>query len=795
MSVLQRSSAAPRPVPGPALRRLIERLSDERGIALIMAMAVMLVLTVLVTSALAFTSSDSRDAARSNATQKAYAAAEAGLNDALAAVQVAGSDTSKMSSQASPTVTSLPNGVTATWYGTFNSSTQVWTLTSKGSVPNPTGGSASAVTRSVSQTATITPPPYSFVSLNTSCDNHTLLVEASGQLTVTNKMYIDSCNSPQDAFDIFGAGGNISDPAGIKVVGGWETHNGDTVTVNGTLCPLSNSSTPLTATQPTGCPITGQPMLADPLASKLTTNPTLGTPACTGSTVTNGVAYSPAVTLNTGPPGLTAAATSVPIKWAGPPNTADPVAVGDAVLIDSEQMHVTAATAPSNDAATLTVTRGYNSTTAATHANNAAVTKAVTGVQGTAASPAPCVYQSGTVTLQPGTYYGGICVGSSSSANCDGANCSTSGTTAAYSPAVTLNTLGTAYSPAVTLNSGPGGLTSAATSVPVQWTSGSDPISVGDTIMIDSEQMHVTAITPGGGPGGATQATLTVTRGYNSTTATTHSNNASVVKPASGATGAPVTTTATTVLVQWTSGGDPISVGDAIVIDSEQMHVTAVTAVTATSATLTVTRGYNGTTAATHNNNAAVNKYTAPSSVSATLSPGTYIMAGGGFRVCGAANLSAPNVLIFNTNDPTQSTGNGALDQLELDTTGNVSLGPQTSGPYEGLTIWQDKTLALDSADSCDSRNNTGSPNQTQINEYDIALLHAASTGSNGSLGSISGSIYAPALRSDFVDALSGTANLAVLTSCILIDGGNSTFAFNPTGLFGTNWVLGPQAG
>jgi hypothetical protein len=41
----------------------------------------------------------------------------------------------------------------------------------------------------------------------------------------------------------------------------------------------------------------------------------------------------------------------------------------------------------------------------------------------------------------------------------------------------------------------------------------------------------------------------------------------------------------------------------------------------------------------------------------------------------------------------------------------------------------------------------------------------------------------------------SGLANLAVLSSCIMINGGSSTFAFNPTGLFRSNWVLGPQAG
>jgi hypothetical protein len=85
-------------------------------------------------------------------------------------------------------------------------------------------------------------------------------------------------------------------------------------------------------------------------------------------------------------------------------------------------------------------------------------------------------------------------------------------------------------------------------------------------------------------------------------------------------------------------------------------------------------------------------------------------------------------------------------------------------------------------------------PAQTDIDTFDIALISSASTGTNGSLGSISGSIYALANRADFVDELSGTANLAVLSSCILINGADSTFAFNPSGLFGTNWILGLQA-
>jgi hypothetical protein len=231
-----------------------------------------------------------------------------------------------------------------------------------------------------------------------------------------------------------------------------------------------------------------------------------------------------------------------------------------------------------------------------------------------------------------------------------------------------------------------------------------------------------------------------------------------------------------------------------IQIDSEQMLVTAAPA-TASPVTLTVTRHANGTTATTHADKAPVTKYTAPPNVSATLNPGTYIMAGGGFRVCGASSLAAPNVMIYNTNDPSSPAGNGALDQIELNTTGSVNLGPQVSGAYQGLTLYQDPTLALAAAQTCDSRNNTGSPTQAQINSYDIALMSMASTGANGALGSISGSIYAPANRADFVDNVSGTANLAVLTSCIMINAATSTFAFNPSGLFGTSWILGPQAG
>ena len=588
-----------------------------------MAIAVMLVLAVLVASTLAFTSSDSRDASRSVGTQTAYAAAEAGLNYALAAVQVAGSDTTEMSpspthaGDTNATVTSLTGGATTTWGGSYNATTKVWTLKSIGSVPNPTG--PSALTRTLTQTATLTPPPYNFVALDTGCDVHTLIVDSSGQLNVTNKIYINSCNGVQagvkpDAFDIFGTSGhgNISAPS-IQVVGGWETDGGvtpntHTVTVNGLQCPLAKGNNPVTSSQPAGCPLTGQPAIGDPLAGKVTP-PTLGSRACTG----------------------------------------------------------------------------------------------------TAANPAPCTIASGTVTLQPGTYYGGICIGGWSGSSCGskiGGSCQSGNAPFAYSPAVHVNASS--------------GISATTPSIPVGW-SGS-------------------------------------------------------------------TTT------------DPVSTGDVIQIGNEQMLVTNAPA-TKGSATLTVTRHYNGTTAATHSNNSALTQVPPVSTANVTLAPGTYIMAGGGLFVCGLSTLSAPNVLIYNTQDPTQTSGSGAIDQVEINTTGSISLGPQTSGPYEGLTFFEDPKLAVAPKDTCEARTyfnnnpNPDAPTQAQISEYDLALMSMASSGSNGALGSVSGSFYAPKDTATLADAVGGTANLAVLTSCILIDGGNSTFAFQPSGLFGSSWVLGPQAG
>jgi len=179
-----------------------------------------------------------------------------------------------------------------------------------------------------------------------------------------------------------------------------------------------------------------------------------------------------------------------------------------------------------------------------------------------------------------------------------------------------------------------------------------------------------------------------------------------------------------------------------------------------------------------------------------TLSPGVYIMAGGGFHVCGASNLHAAGVMIYNTSDPDASAATyGILTQFELNTTGTVTLSPQTSGTYAGLTIFQDPTQDLEANqnDTCDKKSHGGTIGQDQFDDWDISLRSMASSGSNGPLGSLSGTIYAPANQALFADQVSGKANLAVLTGCIYVgNGADTTFNFLPSngGLFGISPAL-----
>jgi hypothetical protein len=391
---------------------------------------------------------------------------------------------------------------------------------------------------------------------------------------------------------------------------------------------------------------------------------------------------------------------------------------------------------------------------------------------GSPAIPTPDEIPSGTVTLNPGTYYGGICIGAPSGSNCTGTNCKAAGgsttTIQSYNPLAKLTADVPANSDA----------TGGNATLQVNNTSG---ISKGDLIAIDDEEMTVTNVDSSTAIDVSREANGTEDAMHTSPTEIKHvvtTKNATAYTPAVTLS-AGLTAAQTNVPIKWPGQAtvDPVQVNDVIQVGSEDMLVTAETAAAGSKATLTVTRGYFSTTPATHANGAAVLNASSGAVASVTLTSGVYIMAGGGFSVCGAASVSAPHVMIYNTNDSRHNSGNGVLGQVDINTSGNVHIGPMTTGFYSGMTIFQDRNLTL-AGGACDGK----SGNATQ---WDIALQSAAPLPVSGELGSVSGTIYAPNYGSDFGDSMSGTGNLAVITSCIYINGANAHFTHSGNGFAG----------
>jgi hypothetical protein len=177
------------------------------------------------------------------------------------------------------------------------------------------------------------------------------------------------------------------------------------------------------------------------------------------------------------------------------------------------------------------------------------------------------------------------------------------------------------------------------------------------------------------------------------------------------------------------------------------------------------------------------------------MAAGTYFIAGGGFKVCGSAILNAPNVMIYNTNDQVGATVYRALGQVLLNTSGSVTLGPQTTGTYAGMTIFQNRSLVKNTSDVCDKKAKDMSTYGQANPDWDIGFASMGSSGVNGSLGSVTGTIYAANDRALFTDQVSGTSKIAVLTGCIYVNGATSTFDFDTSKLYGNGLAFLSQSG
>src|SRR5436190_19830299 len=124
-------------------QRLRRLLHDERGMALVMAIGILMVLTIAGTAVVAYATANQQEASRTNASTQAFALAEAGLNNALAIIGNSSSPATStlLPGSASPTPDTSPGGgKSSAWYGTWSPTGYgkgTWTVVGIGTVPSP----------------------------------------------------------------------------------------------------------------------------------------------------------------------------------------------------------------------------------------------------------------------------------------------------------------------------------------------------------------------------------------------------------------------------------------------------------------------------------------------------------------------------------------------------------------------------------------------------------------------------------------------------------------------------------
>jgi hypothetical protein len=229
---------------GGAIARKLVR--EERGIALVMALGILVVCAIMLTTVIAYTSSGQRSASFSKARMTAFDAADAGMNNAYAVLNLptnnsllqsilppchtANPDTSTpaatnptwMTSSSNLTAQSTWNknvygNATTYWCGDLDRFGAQWFLRSVGSLANPTG--AGTTTRTLNSKVTIQPtltqpknnPVWDYIyagHTGSACDQ-TLNNNISG----SSRMYIvgNLCLSPNVNLSQskVGVGGNL----------------------------------------------------------------------------------------------------------------------------------------------------------------------------------------------------------------------------------------------------------------------------------------------------------------------------------------------------------------------------------------------------------------------------------------------------------------------------------------------------------------------------------------------------------------------------------------------------------
>ena len=163
------------------LKALRRSLGDERGLALPMALGVMMILSLLVAAIFTYTTMNQGSAKRAQADQRAYGIAETGVSYAFATLRKA---PDPYNAGSVPSTTVNVTGGTVTYSGSLSGNT--WTLTGTGTVNNPSGPYAGNITRTASIQALVATTTVG----DTTPWNSFFIDQPSGCLTLTNSVTI-----------------------------------------------------------------------------------------------------------------------------------------------------------------------------------------------------------------------------------------------------------------------------------------------------------------------------------------------------------------------------------------------------------------------------------------------------------------------------------------------------------------------------------------------------------------------------------------------------------------------------
>jgi hypothetical protein len=136
----------------------VRRIMNEEGIAMVMAVGMIVVLGMLGVGIATYTTAGQRTASRSSAGVSAYSLAEAGINNAmsvLAKPRNSGNQALLPATLATANTSTYGSGY-VNWWGVYDPLTTKWSLSSIGYMQNPAGGSE-PVTRRITVSVKVRP--------------------------------------------------------------------------------------------------------------------------------------------------------------------------------------------------------------------------------------------------------------------------------------------------------------------------------------------------------------------------------------------------------------------------------------------------------------------------------------------------------------------------------------------------------------------------------------------------------------------------------------------------------------